>query len=618
MTSPDKNHIRLYEQWAQWAFITFAFRYPDVRSDLYKLEYSFFILVEVNSDRLQILAETFDNEIRPITADIRVVQHVPDMAVKVESEITLEDEYWSAGAPLSMYQLQRFIGLAAPDIPPGVVDFNMSKDQWEFISADELTADQKNHVLASANKLKLQGRIEFLKPSVPAKARSTKEEKKIFKGHALEIISAREMSQFPSSIRRLVEKDEDEWRLQIDSWCTDHAAGESENISDAASCLFFPDSGAELKLSELLTIYDEIKLVPPQNDLDWLKHNQLSKDELKELIKLGRVQLIFPASIEKFSTLFDVIEAYPDAVVLSRALAGKVVTSGQKKDPLLYGPFTNFQRAELLSALSASSDQFSQALVATYGRHFEGQKPALLSWGAMAYLGYGFGAHLGELLYTLSGRDSRIELSAAGAGVEWALGLNSAFIPRSYTGGYDETHNSLLVASYLSKTTVLPADPVSNRLHTIADGLLSLAGVPPIELAKNFDGRSARQFRRLARQLMIGTADVAYLKEVIAVLNEDLLKFENRTSFLSKLKIDTVAASILAKPLNDAMDSVVPFGSIATAWLYEQLKMRLPHSEILDELKQTIVGMVTASSHDVVILSRAQSDLSKVVARQKQ
>jgi len=300
-----------------------------------------------------------------------------------------------------------------------------------------------------------------------------------------------------------------------------------------------------------------------------------------------------------------------DAVVMSRALASKTIARGQRKSPLLYAPLTNSQRAVLLNLLVKALKGEHGAIVASYSRHFQGLYSALMSMGAMASLGYGVGSHLAEVHMAVSGRDARLELATAGAGVEWALGLDSAYVPRNYGEGFDETHNSLIVASYLSRTTMMPSNPIANRLHTVADGLLTVSGVPPLEVAKNFNGSAAIQFRRYARRFMAATSDLDELAELVAALNEETKKFEKRAALLSKLKIDSLIVGALAKPLSDHVDSVLPYSSVGAMWLYNLIKDNMPEpiKDRLGEAVQIMQSLILGSSRDAVIISRAKNAL---------
>ena len=81
---------------------------------------------------------------------------------------------------------------------------------------------------------------------------------------------------------------------------------------------------------------------------------------------------------------------------------------------------------------------------------------------------------LGDFFYHLRHQDARIELATCGAGLEWALALGASFLPRNF-GGYDETTNSLLIASFLGRTKQVQGDPAANRMHAVLDGLLAVS-----------------------------------------------------------------------------------------------------------------------------------------------
>ncbi|AMP00147.1 hypothetical protein CAter282_2299 [Collimonas arenae] len=611
----DTTLGQMHVKWAQWALTTFFLRFPKTRPVLYLDSSALYICIDDVDSDIQNLASIFDNEIRPLTANIRLVTMVPSGATEITNHLTLEEESWLAGQAITTFNLQKIMSMSVPDFPIGSIDFDNTKDKWIFSSPSDLNAEERDLVIKAKEKLGLPGDLIFSQIAIPpegvplgAKIASLPRESPLI------LISAREMRQFPVAIKKMVEKDEDEWRYSV-SRRIDLASkvGAGADTSHS-SCLFSPEYGGELKLSELLSLYDVIYLMPSKEGSDWIQENHLTLADMRMLLEMERIRLVFPYSIEHYPYLFSLLEDISsDSIILSRCLAGKVVEKVAPKDPVLYAPLSNSQRSQLLSALHGIGDPFSNALVNSYSRHFQGQNAALLHMGATASLGYGVGAHIGDLIHSRTGKDARLELSTAGAGVEWAIGLGAAYIPRSYGHGYDETHNSLIVASYMSRTKMVPADPVASRLHTVADGLLSLSGIPPLEIAKNFNSSAAAQFRRYSARLANATADVNELRAIVTAINEDTLKFERRSDRISRLKIDALLVGIAAKPLGDLIDNQMLFGSVAAAWIYELMKDKIPSafSDKLSEISQIILSILTSSSPDAVIVSRARQAMHK-------
>jgi hypothetical protein len=367
------------------------------------------------------------------------------------------------------------------------------------------------------------------------------------------------------------------------------------------------------RLSELLTIYDRIDLMPERSGLAWAEKHQISVPDLQELVRLKRVRLVLPYSLADYpSMLIEAIaEVDRDSLVLSRALAAKTITRGQAKEPFLHAPLTSAQRAAVLYILSQSvKDDKVCALASAYGRLFSGQHDMFMMRGALASLGFSAGAYLGDVFFNLGKKDARIELMTCGAGVEWALGLGVSYIPRDFEG-YDETWNSHIIASYLSRTKARPVDPVANRMHIISDGLLAVSGVPPLEVARNFHSLPASRFRNLARRLMEATPDATELQGAVEQINADVKAFERRTDRLARWNLGLVLTEGIATVAHHEAGF---WASVAAVWLYEKLKdsealKRMVPETVRNELADAsamLTGLATASSLDAVIVSRSR------------
>lgn len=577
---------------------------------LYETPSEFFFLVKGCGDRFDEIAKVFDQEIRPVTCPMRLIQAMTAVLTPVDEAQQYGDELWLQGDPISVPVANQILNLTEADLPIGGIDFSNEDDTWIFLTHAPLAEGAKARVQKAYAKMGFIGEISFRtqEPSgqLPAVSR--------WKPDGLQLSSSRSLCLHSTAVRRLVEEDETTWRDFLDS-----RGGQGERPSaeksDQFSCLFDTADRGDIRLSELLTIYDRIDIIPARDNPNWLVDHRLSVPELLELVSLGRCRVVLPYSAElcRPDLLDGIAELNPSAVVLSRDLAVKTVQTGQHKEPLLYGPFTALQRTAILNALHqvAPNDLF-KSIVTCYGEMFRRQHYALMMNGAMASLSCGVGAYLGEVIEKLHGKDARIELASAGAGIEWAMALGSTWIPRSFGEGYDETGNCHLIASFLGRTTAIPVDPIGPRMHLLADGLLAMTDVPPMEIARNFNSGSVREFRGLAMRLMQAAPSHEEMRNAIDQINTETVKFERRASRLAKWKIDTLIVGGLGKPIGDALDAQMgPYASVMSAWLYEHLKRKIPsaYGEHLFGAMQTLLGLALAPSADAVIVSRSRQKL---------
>jgi hypothetical protein len=442
----------LHRQHAIWTIKRFRFLHPDLTSVLYKSDGWFIVHVSALGElKFPELQKVFDSEIRPAGSPIRLSEAAPQAGVPVEEETSYGAELWLNGVPLPAWLVNKLLGVAAPDVPEGSFDYAREEDTWLFRSRKDLSETERASVAAATAKLGYLGPIRFITvPTVSPVRNDTLQNQKT--EESLELVTAREIGLSTGSLRQLVERDEEEWRQFLDARANQKSATPPLNSQEFA-CLYDVADNSEIRLSELLTLYDRIDVLPSRHDLAWLEKHRVSLDDLQELVRMKRVRLVLPHSADKYPErlLSAVSEVDSSSLVLSRTLASKTILHGQYKEPILYAPLTSKQRWSVLAALSSvATDKMSRVLLASYSRLFQDQHDVFMTRGALASTGFGVGSYLGELFYQLRSQDARVELMTCGAAIEWALGLGASFIPRDF-GLYDETANSMLVASYLGR-----------------------------------------------------------------------------------------------------------------------------------------------------------------------
>ena len=89
------------------------------------------------------------------------------------------------------------------------------------------------------------------------------------------------------------------------------------------------------------------------------------------------------------------------------------------------------------------------------------------------------------------------------------------------------------------------------------------------------------------------------LEEAVKTLNADVAAFERRADRLARWKVDTLLVAALTKPVTDLIDNKLGYGSIVAAWLYENLKARIP-AAVQTEL--AFAAHMLASFGDVFIV----------------
>ena len=579
---------------------------------LYGTDWKFTIyLANCDDESFAALSEFFHNSVRPVTCNISLSQKIPPVGVLIEEVDNYEAELWLNGEPLPVAAVNNLLSLAESALPEGEIDFDNDQDTWVFRSFTPLTDDEKSCVQKAAIKVGLVGPVDFIVISPPAATAPSPVSSSDRQGN-FDLITSRHLKHAPDKLRDLVHQDEDEWREFLSRRANQEIVGPDSVNPSKSACLYDVEHCGESWLSELLTIYERVDIIPERHSFEWSLKHQVPLPDLQELVRLKRVRIVLPYSpVEYPSTLIEAVaEVDRSAIVLSRALAAKTIEHGQKKEPFLYAPLTSGERAAILSAMSQTvTDDRYRELLSSYGELFSIQHDMFMMRGALASFDVGVGAYLGNVFLKLSDNDARIELMTCGAGIEWALGLGVSYVPRDY-GGFDETNNSQIIASYLGRTKLLPSDPIANRMHIVSNGLLAVSGVPALEVAKNFHSLPASRFHNLARRMMVATPSASELQEAVDQVNADVKTFERRFDRLASWKLQIPIAGGAAIALDNY---TVPAASIGAVWLYNMLKHKIPervHNEVADAIAM-LTGLATGSSLDAVVVSRSRKAIQK-------
>ncbi len=604
---PDDTLASVHKAWAIWTARKIRLRYPKLSVRIYKNGYKFLFQIDGSAAQYLELSKIFDDELRPLTCDISLTNAPPENYEVVLETNDYESELWLNGHPLSVLDLNKSLFLAVNNFPHGSLKYDFASSGWLFESFAPLVDSEKSTVFSSAKKLGLLEHISFKVIPIPDNTNTYT----YLENDKLILRTSRHHGNLPARLVKQIEKDEDNWRLFLATRANRDIAEHTGPVpQECFSCLFDTIDDSEICLAELLTIYDRIDLIPRQHDNTWLNRHKLNLVDLQELVRLNRVRLILPFSAESYAPdiLAGVSEVNEDALIFSRTLAAKTIQHSQRKEPFLYAPLTTNERAAILASISGSiSDKRSQTLLRSYVHLFELQHYSFMMRGAGGNISHGVGAYLGEVFYKLRDIDARLELMTNGAALEWALGLGTTYIPRNM-GGYDETNNSLLIASFLGRTPVVRADPATNRMHTVINGLLAMQDVPPLEVARNFNSSALTRFHKLAEKLMRLSSSQAELRLAVEQLNQDVSSFERRSERLAKWHIATLTKGAVLKAADSHFG---PFASPIAAWLWKVLEEQLPPS-VTSELgaaSEMLKALATASSFDAVVVSRSRKSL---------
>ncbi|MFP6558125.1 hypothetical protein WJ542_07325 [Paraburkholderia sp. B3] len=606
-------NIEFQRRLSIWSFFQFQFLHPECESSLYGININFFILVNCSRDQFEDFLGEFNNHIRPINCNIEIVLILPTGAKPIDVPSNIKADLWLSNSPLNLVEANRLLCLATPNMPVGSLTYDPRTALWTFSTPGTLPEEEKNRVKLGFLSIDQPSKqllfATSLENALPAKVLPVTEQ--------LTLSLSNELSNRPNFMGQLAQRDEDRWRefvrrreiCKLDERVI-HEPSQLSCLIDAADC-------SEVQLSELLTIYDCINIIPQRIEIGGgtLKRFGISEADLGELASMNRIRLVLPYSVSHYESrlIQSAFEANSSSIILSRELASRVFEVGQKKDPLLYGPFSAFERISLIKAIIKNvGDHPLSNILRSYAKILGRQYDFFTERGAIACLGVGIGPHVANIVQAIHGQDTHLEMMLAGAHVEWSLALSATYIPSAITEEFSLDAHAAIIASYFGRVSQVPSSPASNRMHKIVSELLAPVEIPALEVAKNFSPHSVAQFRTLARRLMSDGSSPEKLQEAIEQLNADVRLYEKRVQCLKSWGISALLMGTLRDAASAQLHEAAGFGgSVFALWFVERLMEAIPHSlkSELSNIAAIFTGLAFAPSLDAVIVSRSRKML---------
>lgn len=608
-----KNLKRYHRQLALGTFTNLRFQFPSMEVELYETIKGFYYFAPEHLDSSKELDEYLKKH-KPIGVPLYIATELPSEAIKITEKLTYSQELWLSGQPLSVIQLNKVLRLASKKLPSVNLDYSREIGCWVISSHSPLTKIQKDEVEKAFQTIGFDESLDYKITNLVRPHKNAQRLSKI-RREPFELAVSGYNNGLSSLVTKSLEKDEEIWRNFLMSRSQQNVP--IPNAPHKLSCLFDASDKSNVRLSELLTMYEVVNLIPEREGGNWLQRHQVSLPNIQELVEKGRLRLILPESVTAYDQhLINAVgEVSTDALTLSRELATKSIARNQTKDPILYGAYSGQQRLSILKILAhvSRNNKLAQALLSSYGELFASQEIALMERGAYAFLGQGVGRHMASIMTSIHGKKvPDLELMMAGASVEWALGLGANYIPRNHGESFDESNHSLLVASFLGNSKYTPVDPIANRMHIAIDGLLAVTNIPPVEVARTFSSTAVKRFHTVAKKLMSGNISTEELNLAVKSINADVTHFEKRKDRITSWQLHTLAGIMIGGATSQALDSYAGFSaSWITQWVFSLLKSRVPSSfqEEIATIADIMLSLAVGSNIDSVIVSRSQKAL---------
>lgn len=483
------------------------------------------------------------------TPPLQLVNFLPSNAIKVPSR-TIEEIALSVGEPLTLSDIERLLLFQLPhdfpfftlkSIPPKLI----------FTFERRLTEEENNLLFLAHDSLQ-----DTLEPEVIVNEKLPKNSPYLsinrrLLGHTLELLNSRYISfHHPGSsqiIKTSVEEDEDFW---VDTnhrlFCT--------NLNDPTSLIYpefnSPESACFIDASvqkpgnirAYLTLFQRVIISLPlaENVGNTLAGLNITKRDLLELVKKGRIQAVLPQSIDRYDLGFvsSIIEANRSGTMLSRRLAASSIAAIRKRMPMLYPPLGALERNELLNTIAKicqndPGNVFFNAMKNKLGEAWLNMVTNLNARGAMAISSHGITPLLSDMLEQIHGVDRFLEVFFSTMPLEWAMGLNATLIPNSILQNDYANMAAHLYSPTEKKERVLP----NPNLDTLLSDLYMLDNDCPISEIEPFCKKSITDRFLSIIQSSPNEDCTNRVNAEVSRINKEILQYESDKKRLAKYEL---------------------------------------------------------------------------------
>ncbi len=576
------------------------------------------------------LEEWFNHHCRVGTSPVSLVASVPALAEHVPAR-TPEQLALSYGEPLNSVDFFTILHLALPLEFPNFI-ISSSDDPIVFTFANALSSSNAEMLKLAYESVGCPARYAVkIDPAVTTTLSSFSAEP----AGGISLLPSRRLpASVARSVRNVLEQDEDFWASNRTKLMTTTKWSSSADVLPES---FRPNGSAALidasvfapeNLRNYLCLYDTVYIVAPLRD--YLEQQctsfGITPTEFIELMSTGRIRLLFPQSVNRYDLkwLSAVAERAPDNILLSRRLASATTLDMRRRWPLFALPLRVEDQHAVLAALTKAAAEaengpyrlWLSALCSSLGRIWVGQASSLNIRGAMTIIGGGLSQLVAEFIRLGTGRDLVIELSAAGAGVQWASALGASLFP--YVGeNYSEQNAAETLASLMGARVGKNVPTVAPEVHTVLDGILSVANdVPVVDFAKEFGSGDISRLRALVVKMAQWNQHPDFLSDAIARFNQEVRQVEKRLEFLRKLKIEALAPAVArvmlptSNPTLLAIKTFAPLGVwMANAAMLMVGDSLISKSPTLSRVSDFTSGVLAGQSADAVLISRVKKQM---------
>jgi hypothetical protein len=559
------------------------------------------------------LAEWFNHECRPVGSPVRLAETIPEGSIRVP-ERTVEELSLLHGEPLTGVEVSREISATLPTHFP-LSSVTAGNGKMVIKVTRPISDEERSDLEITISNLKIEIPYEIMVAPATEEAviRLEPRLQALLEQGDLSLQAARSLANsIPTQLRHAYSEDEAFWvdnRLQLltESSLTKQLILPPSFQENTSSCFINATSFSPRNIRTYLPIYHRIIIAMPLAECleTALKHFGITKTELLELVRRGRVQFLLPQPLKRYDRAFlaDILDARPDALLFSRRLAMATVAESRARAPFLYPTFGSYERRKLLEAFESVNDPrigpVARAMGRSLGQGWIGMERIISQQGATSSLIRGVGPFLGQVMHQLTGKDATIELAAAGTAIEWAASLNATYFPFE-DERYSEAGAASLCASMYSGIRNAPLINPLKDFRIFVEGLLTINNDAPIlEIDNVFTTQDINRLGAMLKRVDSENDSAVILR----ALNEKISRFERNQNRLNRLDIFSLGGAAAGAITSNIY---IPLG----VWVMQYILSKAdPSTDVGGRTLDWLRAANSLTSPDTVLISRIRKKL---------
>lgn len=538
-------------------------RFPHLMTEIFEVKpYTFQIVFDAAQGDAAAIGSIFDNQIRPVTAHVKLSNHRPDNPVRQLRPMTdAEASSEMAGLPLRSIDLLNLLLSRYPDCGVSDLTTNARSRHVTLMASAPVAALVLDQIAAFFRSLDLDWpiNVEIKEAETPQHIGA----------------EADPMFIWASALRpaapRYVRDDEAFWFGNIDDIAQGRLAADRfpGMRPDAFRCyLDLTLGGTHVNLRQMLMLYDEVWCsLPLAHELEpFLASQHLTRDDLLQMVSSGRLRIVSTQPEERLDIrlLEAIAERDPTSIFGRRTTAGLLMAdvAGTASISHLNNPALKHLAAPMARAVAEIIGSSPESIIQSLFWPLQARRSALqsiLDRGSKAGPAIGLGQALAAHVKAIRGVDLELEFAVFSETVHIGHALNATIYP-----GLDQTEGEVNLMSMLGgelnfhrgfNTAIAAAWAANERRR--ADGVTVMPALPlfefehvPIdEFLKDTQLGSTRSTGRALMSRLSNLDAEAREDEVKKLINE--LRRLERNQGRGLLSFDTVdtgisVASILA------------------------------------------------------------------------